>query len=395
MWVHWLLLACLVLVIAETVALMWLAPHYLVRRIEHATGGRLLIDRARLSLLPPTVILMDVRLAHVPPEASLTVQRATIKPRWVSWTSRTIWVDSFDIEQPFIRVTHTKAGTFLWPNVRSTAKGSQGDVTAALPPTEHSTNASSWRVQIGSIKISDGIVELVDEHSPRSFHGVLDHVSFTIGPLTLPPSSMETAFAFRSEFVGDAGHAAPLYCSGWGDVLAKDLRAFCQLEPLAMGAFEPYYQGRLKVRVYNATLKATSQWIARSNELDGRLQLELDHLSEGDLSVRGTTVMDIKRLSSGHEPRLRAELKLVGPLDNPGEWRPEFVPGNALVQQFVKPLLDRGIEMVRIPFGGRTITISLTPATTEAITGIEEASKQVEDALQILAAPVPPPSRSS
>ena len=374
-WRFWLLLACLAIVIGESVALLWIAPHYLVRVVEQAAGGQFFIGKARLSF-PLAIRLAELRFVNSTSDAALTAQRVIIRPSWASWSSKTIWLDTVEIEQPLLRLTRASDGTMRWPSV-----------SAPSPSSQTTQPNAGWRLRIGSIKVVDGTLEVVDQRPPQPFHGLLDHIHVTLGPVSLPVVSSQTTFAFRSQLVGDAGHAAPLYCSGWTDFAANDLQAYCQLEPLALGAFEPYYQGRLKVRVYNATLKSTSIWLAKSNELEGRVQVELGNLSEGDLSVRGATVVDVKRLTAGGEPHLRAELKLVGPLNNPADWRPDFVPGNALVQQLVKPLLDRGIEMVRIPFGGRTIGVSLSPASPAMMSDIEAAAKQVQDELQILATP--------
>jgi hypothetical protein len=201
------------------------------------------------------------------------------------------------------------------------------------------------------------------------------------------------SFAVRGELVGHSGEAAPVYCSGWVALPAKDLQASCQLEPLALAAFEPYYQqGNVKVRVYNATLKSTSQWLVDSNAFDGRVQMELGNLTEGDVSVHGRTVVDVKKLAAGEAPRLSAELKITGPLDNPTAWRSDFVPGDTVAQQLVRPLLDRGIEMINIPLGERKISVSITPASQATMSSIEEASKQVQQDLEILATPAAEPA---
>ena len=145
----------------------------------------------------------------------------------------------------------------------------------------------------------------------------------------------------------------------------------------------------MKVRPYEAALKATGQWTAKSNELNGRTRLELEQLSEGDLSIRGSTVLDIKKLIAGGEPRLSGELTFTGPLDRSDEWQVSFVPGDARVQGLLRPLLNRGIGMVRVPFWGRKVAVNIGPATEAMMTLIEAASKEIEEALEILAVPLP------
>jgi hypothetical protein len=160
----------------------------------------------------------------------------------------------------------------------------------------------------------------------------------------------------------------------------------CQLEPLALAAFEPYYyEGRLQARLYNGTLEATSQWVATGNELEGRVQLTIANLNEGDLSIRGRTLVDIQhQLTGGEPPTLTGEVKVTGPFDDPTQWRFELVPGNEIVQRLIQPLLERGKEFIRVKVGGGMINVGIGVATPDQMSGIEQASKQVEASLEIL-----------
>ncbi len=136
--------------------------------------------------------------------------------------------------------------------------------------------------------------------------------------------------------------------------------------------------------------------MAHANDLEGRLQVELGNLSEGDLSVHGRTVVDVKKLTEGEAPRLSAEFKITGPLDAPSAWHSDFVPGDAQAQQLVKPLLDRGIEMIRIPFGAHKLGVGITSANPDTMSGIKRTSKQVDQELEILSTPLlSTPSSSS
>ena len=235
----------------------------------------------------------------------------------------------------------------------------------------------------------DGTIAFLDEQINRPFYGVLDHISAVVGPVTWPPTPDAMSLAVRGEIVGHAGNAAPIYCSGWLNPIARNLEMSCQLEPLALAAFEPYYyQGRLQARVYKATLDSTSHWSAKGNELEGRIQLTIDNLDEGDLSIRGSTLMDIKQLAAGASPTLTGQVKVSGPLDDPTQWQWELVPGNEIVQRLMKPLLDRGREVIRVRLGGEMIKVGISAATEDEMSEIEEASKQVEASLEILTTPL-------
>jgi hypothetical protein len=252
---------------------------------------------------------------------------------------------------------------------------------------------------VGLLSIEEGVIEFVDDGPTPTFHGLLDHLTVVVGPIALtsdgsrvsavPIEYAGMSFATRGKLVGYRGEAAPIYCSGWLEVAEKDMQASCQLEPIALAAFEPYYHGASEIRVYATTLKSTGQWSATSNQLDGRIQLQLDHLDEGDFSVRGRTILDIKKIPGHEEPRLSAEISVTGPFDSPRQWRAQFLPGDDRVQALVNRLLEYGVRIIRVPFLGYQMHISLSPSAAGALVDVETASREVREALEILAAPIP------
>ena len=241
-----------------------------------------------------------------------------------------------------------------------------------------------------TIRIVDGTLEFVDEKTAQPFRAALTELSFVGGPLTLPSGSPRLSLAVQGRFVGHQGHAAPVYCSGWVNPAPRNFEISCQLEPLPLAAFEPYYRGPLQVRVYDATLSVTAKFTARANELQGRAQLEIGNLSEADLSFLGKTIADVKTLAGGANRSLAAEVQLSGPLDQPAAWKVQFAAGNEIVQSMLRPLFNRGIENVKIKVGQQTIQVGLTPASEAATSSMQEASKTIEESLKILA-PAPEP----
>ncbi len=374
-WLPWLFFIGMLLVLGEYVALTWFAPTYVLRAIERIVGGSLSIGKVRLSL-PLTTTLANVYLASNTTAAALLVQRTVIRPRWISLPTKTVWINSLEIERPMLRVTRTQEGTFRWP-------------TIPQPRSARMSRWSSWQLQIDSLKVVDGVLEFVDERPATPFHGLLDHLSFVVGPITWPAGGAQTSFAVRGEVVGFGGAGAPLYCSGWVDLVTRDLQASCQLEPLALEAFDAYFHGPLEVRVYAGTLKSTSQWIAKANELKGRVQLELNHLNEADLSIHGRTIIDVKKLTGQGEPRLSGELQLTGSLDDPARWEGAFAPGDERAQELIHKFLERGIQIVKVPLGNHRLGVHIAPSSPAVQTDIEAASSEVQEALELLAAPIP------
>jgi len=386
-WSRTLLLIVLVFFLVEYVTFTWVIPHYVIQAIQAAAGGELVVDRVQFSF-PLTTILTGLRFIHNTPDAALSIQRAVITPHWLSLPSRTLWIDTLQIERPMLRLTRTKSGTLRWPDMSDLVAAGSGFSHAMVPARMEGLVSTLWQIRVNTLKITEGVLELIDEQPSTPFHGLIDHASAVIGPLTDPPGNFPASFAVSGQLIGEQGHAAPLYCSGWFGINQHNVEASCQMEPLALAAFGAYYQSSLRKRVDQMTLKSTSQWIAKTNQLEARIQLELGNIRAGDLAFRGRGLMDAGASSEGDERRLRGEMTLTGPLDDPAHWHAAFTPGDTKLQQLVARLLERGIEVVPIPLGGQRIKVSISATSEAMMRGIETISEQIRDALDVL---VPPP----
>jgi hypothetical protein len=392
--VRWVLGLSALVVVSQYAVLAWLVPRFVVSAIEHATGGDLLVDRTRLSF-PFTTTLTGIRTAHHTEGAALSIQRIVIRPRWLSVPRRTIWLDAVEIERPLVRVTRSRKGVTHWPAIR---RPFRWDAALGLLP---------WRVRADSIIIADGTLEFLDYEPAAPFHGVLDHVSMSLGPALLPlreahrvaqaeGRSVSLSFAVRGRFASRQGGTSPYYCSGWVDLSAKDLQAACQVEPVPLAAFESYVRGETQLRAYSTTIQSASHWVAKSNQLNGRLQMQLGNLTEGDFSFRGRTVLDVKKMFGTRTGRLIGSMTFKGPLDHPEQWEVEFVAGDPQVQALVERLFEYGVRVIKVPIGSHALYVRIAPSTPEMMTDIEAVSREVEEALQLLAEPAvevsPPPA---
>lgn len=377
-WPLWVLVLLVLALGAEHALFSWIAPRYVLYLFRAATDGSVAIQSAHLEF-PFTTALNQLRWVGNSDEAALTAERMLIRPRWVSFRRREIWLRSVTFEDAFLRLTRRPDGTMALPVVQVSPPH------GVVPGTP---GAAAWTVHVETVKIESGIFEIQDARISRPFHGTIQHIAFVMGPFTMPRADAQTSFALRALAVGDAGHSAPFYCSGGFNAYAKDLQAACRLEPLPLAAFDPYYpSGRIKVRVYDATVSSTSLWQAHANALQGNIQLKMQNLSEGDLSVMGRTILNVPAVTGGQE--VSGAVALTGPLDSPGQWEAHFVPGDQRVEQLLEPLLEHGIQFIRVPFVAVNIT---QPATQDAATEIQKDSQRVEKDLEILATPpaVPP-----
>jgi len=386
-----ILVGLLLALVMGYVALTLVLPAHIERMLGQMTGNTATIGRVQIGF-PFRLVLVDVKLSQANPGASMSSRQIVISPRWLSWRKKMIWINRLNIDEPRIQFRRTQDGRLDLPLRPPTAPAPSPVGEASATPTA-SVTPTSWQTVIETIQVLGGTIEFVDERPAQPFRGALTGLSFVGGPVAIPPRSDQILLAVQGRLVGHQGHAAPMYCSGWLNLMAKDLAVSCRLEPLQLAAFEPYYQqGPVQVRAYDATIKATSHATAKANDLHGGVQLEIGNLSEADLSVLGATLVDIKQVAGEGESTLTGEIQIAGPLDYPTQWRFQLVPGNTIVQRLVKPLLDRGVEVIRIKVGKQMIQMGLTPATESAISSIETITKQVEEALEILAPPSPVPS---
>ena len=342
----------LLLLIASGV--LWMAvPPWVVRQLTRYSKGQVAVGRVTLQL-PFTLVLDDVHTAADSPRALLRAKRMTITPRWCSWVRRTLWLEAVEVEQPSLRFARTQGGTLVWPSVDLT--------TLALSTPEASQPA--WRVVIQTLRLIDGSVVFVDAQPPTPFQGEIAELGLVGGPFELPLTSAQRSFALQARVVGANERSAAVYCSGWAALGDRGLDIACRLDSLALAALAPYYDrpGALQVRAYDATLKATARLAAKSNRLDGRIQLEIGNLSEADLSVFGRTVADVKRLAVDGEPRLSGDVQIEGPLDRLDQWELTLIPGNEIVRDLIKPLLDRRIGTIPVRLGEQAIPVGITPA---------------------------------
>ena len=255
----WVVGAGALLIAGQYAILAWVVPRYMLYAIERTTGGDLIIDRAHLTF-PFTTTLTGLRMAQNTEEAAVSVQRVIIRPRWISFTTRTLWVDALEVDSPLVRVTRTRAGTTLWP----------------LPPKRFKSVAPlgiiPWRIRVASVNVTGGVLEFIDRQPDTPFHAVLDHMSVSLGPVLLPPEEARRAagpgadrltmsFAVRGRFTGSRGSASPAFCSGWTDMTDRDMQASCQLAPLPLAGFEPYFSGRTQLRAYTTTIKSSSSGV--------------------------------------------------------------------------------------------------------------------------------------
>jgi len=154
---HWLVAFCLLIIMGQYVAMMWLAPSFVIRMVEHAVGGALRVDSARI-VFPLTVHFTDVSSVNRSPESFASLPHVVIKPRWLSAPSRTVEFDEVRIERPLLRITRSPAGELMWTPLSTQASSTTQASSAPRAPA-----ASPWRVRINSLVISDGTIEMVDQ----------------------------------------------------------------------------------------------------------------------------------------------------------------------------------------------------------------------------------------
>lgn len=365
---------------------LWIAfPPWVVRQLTRHSKGQVAVERAILQF-PFTLVLSQAHVATFSASTSLQCERITLRPRWWSWTRRTLWLETVEVEQPSLRFARTQDGTLAWPSLNLQVLAS-ADPDASPP---------AWRVVIQTLRLVNGSVVFLDAQPPTPFEGSIAELGLVGGPFELPLTSAQRSFAVQAKVIGAKERSAAVYCSGWLALGDRGLDIACRLDLLPLAAFAPYYDrpGALQVRVYDATLKATARLTAKSNDLTGRIRLEIGNLSEADLSVFGRTVADVKQLAGEGPPVLSGEVQIAGALDRLDQWELTLIPGNEIVRDLIKPLLDRRIGTMPVRLGEQTIPVGIAPATEEAMSDVSAVS-QHEPSEPPAAPPEAPPEEFS
>lgn len=366
-------------------------PALLERGLRMVAGDALTVGSIRLAL-PFRVVLSRVSWTPPAPWTAASSEKIVIVPQWISWSRRKIGVARLEIDTPRLRVRRTPAGELTWPFAADASADILPDTALSsdtAPVAAPSVPAApvEWSLRVETVEISDGTLEFVDDR--HAFRGELNRVSFIAGPVTLPLHGDRFSIAVQGRVAGAEAREAPIYCSGWVHLDHHDMDLSCKLEPLPLAAFEPYYEGPLK-RVKDATFTVTSHVTAKDNVLDGKAQLAIANVSEQDLSVVGRTLADLRKVE-GEERTLTGELQLSGPMDDPPQWKLQLVPGNEIVQKLIGSLLARRIDAIPFKMGEQLINVELPVETEATQSTIEEASKTVQETLELIAPTLPPP----
>jgi uncharacterized protein involved in outer membrane biogenesis len=355
-------------------------PDFLLRRLHQYSKNILSASKASISF-PNKIILSNVTFEQPRPGTNFSIKKATLLVRWISFKSKKIWLKKANLEGLEIAARRAQSGRFYFPRLQAQASAS----------TVNSDKPTKWQFLIDSLEISDGTINYLDEKPEEAFQGTLSDLSIAAGPISFPITSDKISLAMQGTITGFKELSSAIYCSGWMDLASSSFDSSCKLDALKLAAFQPYYpNGPLKKREYDATVAATGAFSARENQLNGKLQLRIDGLSEEDLSVLtklsalSKPLANFKNPSKDSEAKLSGEIQISGPLNNWKEWKLQLSPGNEIVQELLNPIIERG-KGLNIKVGSEKIPVDLATSTEAVMSGIEEASKTVQEDLKLLA----------
>jgi len=358
------------------------AYHLLVEHILPATalalarqlvGPDVTIERVRWEL-PRRVLLSDVRVPSANGSTCMRAPRIALELKQVNWRDRTIRFQSARLDAPSMVIRRRVDGTIERPAPPRPA-------TAELASSSMA-GLAGWTAHIEAIQVADADVVWVDERAAPEFRESFQRVSASGGPLAIPWQPQRVTLALQAELEGATGPSPSLYCSGWVSPRERRINISCELQPIRLGTFDAYYPQWMRGRVTRATIRATAHLLAEDNDLDGRVQLRVESFSDADMAFFRR---DIRRLTIESGRALAGELQLSGPVDQPSAWRLQLWPGNEPVQRVVAILRERGLQSVRVNFGGRTEYLGIGQSSEATISTMETASRTIQDTLQLLA----------
>lgn len=364
------------------------APIWIYDWLQRIPGQPLTIGRLRVAF-PATLMLSDVRLVDEHPGALIGASEILISPLWLSWNHRTLWLRKLSVRGLTLHARRTAQGTMLKPVPDMLVPSVQPAEGVADTGVLVSAKWTPWRVILRTFELQDGAIEFVDQKNTRPFKGSATRIFLVGGPVSVPFEGQPLTFAVQGVLSGASQHASSWYCSGWVNIHHRRADVSCRLEPLRMAAFEPYYQKPLPQKLYDAQLGARGRLVVKNNEVNGRIQFEIDNFSEADLQSLGKAGDSIRKLAGEGQRTLSGELQLAGSLDKSSEWKWQLVPGNELVQQLMSPVVGRGIEFIKVRIGSVVVPVGLVPATDATKADSEAAKQEVQEALSVIAPRAP------
>jgi hypothetical protein len=310
---------------------------------------------------PGHLLLEDVRLSG-PDRLKVVAPRVTIEPDWWSWAAGGERIRYVRVDRPSIEL-RLGDGASRWGAV--VPAGRPGSATFSGPGS--AVSGVTWPLHVDTLVIADARVNLLDDGRTPPFAMTFERFFATLGPWGRDGSAgagdgAPISAALRAQLPQGSEEPAVLECAGWLATNLRDLQGTCRVDRMPVALFEPYYQGMVQLRAYDARLRGVGHASAADNQLEVVLRLEIDRLSEVDLSYLGRTIMDIKRLAPEADRVLTGEIRASGPLDRPSVWRVRLVPGNVIVQRLLEMVLEHGIRALPVQVGGETVQVGLTSA---------------------------------
>ncbi len=378
-WWTSLLLAIALLIVISYVAVLLVNRVFLTRWAAQMLPEGFLVQRVHLRW-PRTVVFDHVRWAAptTPATPWLQVPRVTADISVTSLFMRRLVVKDFVLNQPRITLQRDADGQWNLPSLRRSSAVPHGVAT-----TRH-----HWDVAIWSARMKEGTILVDDRAVQEGFHAELNACQLDVRQPFLPLHGWRTQVAFSADAKLRSEPAAPIRLTGWVDWPHKDLEGTLTATSLDIGAFEPYLnRGRVTLRLYHALADVTVALAAVHGDFTADAQMNLNHLTEGDVSIKGVTVLNAKGVITDPQQTVSLRVMLRGPLDQPGAWKRTIAPTGQQTIKFLRPL-----------FAGRkeTIILKVMPqvASEQMIEHVQETIKSAADQLKSLfeaPAPTTPP----
>ncbi len=299
----------------------------------------------RIHMRWPCTVVVDYASWAAPgtPQAPwLQVPHATIDLFVTPLFVKRLVIRNVVLEQPRVTVHRDADGRWNLPPLRrpSAASSVAGRAVPAAKPR--------WSIAVLAAHVKQGVLVLDDQRIRDGFHGEVVDWDLAVRQPLMPWHGWRTQVETRGTAVLRAGHStAPLALTGWVDLQAKDLDGTLTVKDFDIGAVEHYInQGRLTLRFYQAQASMTARLKAVRGDFTADCQTTLTNLTDGEVSIKGVRVLDVKDAVGGPDRIVHLHIVLRGPLQRPRAWRPRFIPTGEQTIKLLRPLFEGRKETI-------------------------------------------------
>jgi hypothetical protein len=284
---RWLIvLAILAAVLAAAAAIgMHFAAKILKDQVQQALGPESEVGEISVGWSAIEIRKLRVRGPKGwPAEHTLRAERIVIVPDLLGLVSAKIRIDHIKVEQAYLSVLRARDKKVrLLPSMLE------------KPAAKSAADASSTTVAIGSIVLTDGVLEFFDATVRQPAHKVrLEHLEAKVDDLLVPSLAGRTQLKLEGTIKG-VQRNGKMSLNGWAEIADKNSELATKLHGVDLVALQPYLIKAAETGVKRGSMDLNMKSTVHNNRLHAPGTLTLSDLELSSAGGAGSTFMGVPR----------------------------------------------------------------------------------------------------